>query len=126
MELYQHVFNTVLGICQDDQLESIYNWVSYIGFLNFDEIHEQYHYNPESIKKEEDYKMNGVQKFLNSNIIQRITLFTYWMSKERECGMDVLHDEYLQTLTREQFLDFRKGINSSLNCNHLLRKHTHP
>ena len=33
MELYHHVFDTVLGIFEDDQLESIYNWISYRCFL---------------------------------------------------------------------------------------------
>ena len=46
MELYQHVFDTVLGICHDDQLETVYNRVSYRGFLSFDDIHKQYCYNP--------------------------------------------------------------------------------
>ena len=114
MELYQHVSYTVLGIWQDEQLESICYWVSYRGFLSFNDIHEQYHYNSETTKKEGDYKVNGVQKSFNSNIIQMITLFTYCMSKEKECGMDILPDEYLQTLTRDQFIDFREGIKSSL------------
>ena len=115
MELYQHVFNTVMAIWEDEQLESIYDWVLYRGFLSFNDIHEQYHYNPESIKNEEEYKVNRMQKCLNSNIIQKITLFTFWMSRERECGMNILHDEYLQTLTRDQFLDFRKSIKSRPN-----------
>ena len=77
MELYHHVFDTVMGIFEDDQLEDIYNWISYRGFLNFNDLHKQYDHNPESIKQEGEYKLNGVQKHLNSNIIQKITLCTY-------------------------------------------------
>ena len=77
MELFQHVFNTVLGIWEHEQLEPIYNWVYYRGFLNFNDIHQQYHHNPEDIKREEEYKANGVKDCLNSNIIQKITLFNY-------------------------------------------------
>ena len=95
MELYHHVFDTILGINADDQLESIYNWISYRGFLNFDDLHKQYHHNPDSIKQESDYKLNGVQKHLTSNSMQKITLFTYWMTKERECGMRVLKDDFI-------------------------------
>ena len=95
MELYHHVFDTVMGIFEDDQLESLYNWISYRGFLNFDDLHKQYHDNPESIKQESDYKVNGVQKHLNANTIQKITLFTYWMTKERECGMSVPKDDFI-------------------------------
>ena len=54
MELYQHVFDTVLGIFEGDQLEAIYNWVPYRGFLNFKNLHEQYHHKQESIKEEGD------------------------------------------------------------------------
>ena len=62
MELHHHVFDTVLGMFQDDQLESIHNWISYRGFLNFNDLHEQYCHNLESIKQECDYKLNGVAK----------------------------------------------------------------
>ena len=37
------------------------------------------------------------------------------MTKERECGMSVLKDEFIQTLTREQFLEFRAGRPSPHN-----------
>ena len=80
MELNHQVFDTVVGIFENDQLE--------------DDLHEQYHHNPESIKQECDYKLNEVQKHLNPNIIQKITLFTYWMTKERECGMSALKDDF--------------------------------
>ena len=95
MELYHHVFDTILCINADDQLESIYNWISYRGFLNFKGLHKQYCHNLESIKQEIDYKLNGVQKHLTSNSIQKLTLFTYWMTKERECSMSVLKDEFI-------------------------------
>ena len=115
MKLFQHVFKTILGIWEDEQLESIYNWVYYRGFLSFDDIYEQYCYDPEDIKKEEKYKVDGVKDCLNSNIIQKITLFTFHMSKERKCGMNILCDEFLQTLTRDQLLEFRDSIKSMPN-----------
>ena len=95
MELYHHVFDTILGINKDDQLESIYNWISYRGFLNLKDLHEQYCHNPESIKQESDYKLNGVQKQLTSNSMQNITLFTCWMTKVRECGRSVPKDDFI-------------------------------
>ena len=115
MELYHHVFDTIVCITADDQLESLCHWISYRGFLNFDDLHKQYHHNPESINQEIDYKLNGVQKALSSNIIQKLTLFTYWMTKERECSISVLKDEFIQTLTREQFIEFRAGKPSPHN-----------
>ena len=76
MELNHHVFEKIMCITADDQLEILYNWISYRGFLNFDDLHEQYHHNPESINQELDYKLNGLQKTLTSNIIQKLTLIT--------------------------------------------------
>ena len=61
MELYHHVFNTIMCITADDQLESLHNWISYRGFLNFNDLHEQYCHNPESITQEIDYKINGAE-----------------------------------------------------------------
>ena len=122
-----YMSNTIIfGIWEDEQLESIHNWMYYRGFLSINDIHEQYHHNPEDIKREEEYKANGVKDCLNSNIFQKITLFTYWMTKERKCGMNALHDEFLQTLTRDPFLEFRESIRSIPNSDHLLMNHTHP
>ena len=72
MELHHHVFDTAVGIFEDDQLESIYNWISYRGFLNFNDLHKQYCHNPESIKQECDYKLNGVQTILTPTSSRRL------------------------------------------------------
>ena len=37
------------------------------------------------------------------------------MTKERECGMSALKDDFIQTLTRDQFLEFRDGKQSHPN-----------
>ena len=36
-------------------------------------------------------------------------MFIIWMSKEMKGGIQVLHDEFLTSLTREQFIEFRSG-----------------
>ena len=38
MEILQHVIKTVLGIMDDDQIESFSHWVSSIGYYIFSDI----------------------------------------------------------------------------------------
>ena len=68
VELYLHVFEDIMCITADDQLEFLYNWISYRGFLNFDDLHEQYCHNPDSINQDLDYKINGMYKTVTSNM----------------------------------------------------------
>ena len=111
MEFLQHVFQTVLGIWDDDQLEFLSHWLYYKGHLSLNDMHEQYHHNPVKTEKHEENKVNGVKEYLTSNIMQKIKLFTIWMSKEMKHGMCILHDEFLDSLTRDQFLEFRSEGN---------------
>ena len=81
MELTQHVFETVFSMWDDDQIESISHWVHYRGYLSFDDMYDQFCLNPENIEKYNEYKVNGVKEYLNSNITHKIKTFIKWMSK---------------------------------------------
>ena len=50
--------------------------------------------------------MNKYQ--LDSNIVHKIKMFINWMSEKMKDGIYILHDEFLTSLTREQFIDFRQ------------------
>ena len=41
MEVVQHVLKTVMGIIDDEEVESFSQWMSYRGFYNFKEICDQ-------------------------------------------------------------------------------------
>ena len=43
MEVLQHVLKTVLGIRDDDQIDSFSHWVSYRGYHSFNDIYEHLH-----------------------------------------------------------------------------------
>ena len=102
MEVIQHVLKTVLGIKDDDEKESFSHWVCYRGYHSFDDISD-------NICNYAEYKVNGIKYHLNSNTMHKIKMFINWMSREMKDGIYILHDEFLTSLTREQFIEFRPG-----------------
>ena len=109
MEPIQHVLKTVLGINDDDQIESFSHWVYYRGYHSSNDMCEHLHCILDNIGNYAEYKVNGVKYHLNSNIMYKINMFINWMSKEMKDGIYILHDEFLTSLTREQFIEFRQG-----------------
>ena len=49
MEILQHVLKTVMGIMDDDQLESFSHWMFYRGFYNFTDLCDQLYHISEDI-----------------------------------------------------------------------------
>ena len=109
MDLIQHVFKTVLGMWNNDHIESLSHWVHYGGYFSFNDMYDHLHCNSDNIDKYDEYKVNGVMDHLNSNIMHKIKMFIDWMSKEMKDGICILHNEFLASLTREQFIEFRRG-----------------
>ena len=109
MEVLQCVLKTVLGIRNDDQIDSFSHWVSYRGYHNFDYVCEHLQSISADFDKYAEYRVNGIKYYLNSNIIHKIEMFSCWMSEKMRDGIHILHDEFLTCLTREQFIEFRQG-----------------
>ena len=108
MEILQHVLNTVLGIMHDDQIESFSHWVSYRGFYSFTDICDHLHRISEDIYKYDEYRVNGTKYQLKFNTMYKIKMFIKWISGRIKNDSFTLHDEFLTSLTREQFTDFRQ------------------
>ena len=106
MEVLQHVLKTVLGIRDDDQIDSFSDWVSYSGYYSFNGICEHLHISGDT-ENYAEYRVNGIKYHLNSNTMHKIKMFTNWMSERMNDGIYIQHDEFLTSLTREQFIDFR-------------------
>ena len=104
MELIQHVFKTVLGMWNDEQIESFSHQVHYRGYSSFNDMYNHLCCNSDSIDKYDEYKINGEKYILNSNIMHKIEMFIDWMSKEMEDRIHILHDKFLTSLTRDQFI----------------------
>ena len=57
LELMQHVFKTVMGLFDDEQVESLSHWIHYRRH----DMYDTFHHNPEYVHKCEEYKWNGVK-----------------------------------------------------------------
>ena len=82
--------------------------VSYRGHYTFDDICEDLHCISDDTYNYAAYRVNGIKYQLNSNTMHKIKMFIKWMSEKMKDGIYVLHDEFLISLTREQFIGFRQ------------------
>ena len=106
MEVLQHVLKTVLGARDDDQINSFSHWVSYRGYQDFDDVCEHLCCISDDLGKYAEYRVKGIKYHLNSNIIHKLEMFNNWMSEKMRDGIYILHNEFLTSLTREQFIEF--------------------
>ena len=86
MEIIQHVLMTVMGIVDDDQIESFSYWVSYKGFYSFTDICDHFYHISEDIYYAE-YRVNGIKYQLESNTMFKITMFMKWMSERMKMAV---------------------------------------
>ena len=61
-----------------------------------------------SIYNYAEYRVNGIKYQLKFSTIYKIEMFIKWMSEKLINCSFTLHDEFLMSLTREQFIDFRQ------------------
>ena len=108
LEMVQHVLKTVVGIKNDEQIESFSHWMSYRGFYNFTDICDQLYHISEDIYNYTEYRVNGIKYQLKFNTMYKIKMFIKWMSERMKNVIFTLHDQFLTSLTGEQFIDFRQ------------------
>ena len=106
IHLIQHVFQTVMGLCIDGQLEKLSHWIQFREYGTLDDMYEEFCNNPEDINKYEDFKWNGVKDHIGPSIALKIKGFTKWMNVEKD--ISVLYDHFLLSLTKEDYMEFRK------------------
>ena len=80
LELIQHVFKTVMGLFDDEQVEALSHWIDYREHYNFDDTYDTFYHNPEYVHKCEEYNWNGVKECINYNIAQKVKSFIQWMN----------------------------------------------
>ena len=61
MEILQHVLKTVMGIMDDEQIESFSHWMYYRGFYTFTDIHDQFHHISDNIYNYTEHRVNGIK-----------------------------------------------------------------
>ena len=64
MDLIQHVFQTVMVLFNDEQLEKLSHWIHFRGYETFDDMYDDFRHNPEDVHS---------MKILNG-MVSRITL----------------------------------------------------
>ena len=104
----QHVFQKTLKLIAPDQFDQLCQWMEYKQFQTFDDFYDFYRSDSEKLdakNPEAEYKWKGKTNYLSANVAHKLKSFVQWMAHEKR--PHDLHDDYLSTLTRENYFNFR-------------------
>ena len=113
----QHIFWTILRMNNSDQFDQLCKWMEYKQFDNIDDFFETFRKDPDQIDTKgpvAEYKWKGKMNHISLNVVQKLKNFIDWMINEEKPRE--LHDDFLATLTRESYLDYRS---KDLNLQHV-------
>ena len=105
----QHVFQKTLKSINPDQFDQLCQWMEYKQFFIMDDILDTFHKDPDKLDIKgpvTEYKWKGKMNHISPNVAQKVKSFVEWMNYEE--GSSELHDDFLFTLTRERYINFRK------------------
>ena len=105
----QHVFQKTLKLINPDQFDQLCQWMEYRQFFIMDDILDTFHKDPDKLDIKgpvTEYKWEGKMNHISPNVAQKVKSFVEWMNYEE--GSSELHDDFLFTLTRERYINFRK------------------
>ena len=105
----QHVFQKTLKLIAPDQFDQLCQWMEYNQYLTIDDFYDDYCDDPEKLDFKSpatEYKWKGKVNHLSANVAQKLNSFVTWMAHEDRPYE--LHDDFLFTLTRERYINFRK------------------
>ena len=105
----QHVFQKTLKLINPDQFDQLCQWMEYRQFFIMDDILDSFHKDPDKLDIKgpvTEYKWKGKMNHISPNVAQKVKSFVEWMNYEE--GSSELHDDFLFTLTRERYINFRK------------------
>ena len=127
----QDIFQTILKLTVPDQFDQLCQWMEYNQYLTIDDFYEGFYNDPGRFDTEgpaTEYKWKGKMNHLSPNVAQKLKSFVRWMS--HECRAYELHDDFLATLTRDNYLKFRhldsqsfKSFSASSPSHHEPYKH---
>ena len=104
----QDIFQTTLRLTSPDQFDQLCQWMKYNQYLTIDDFYESSYNDPEKFDTEgpaTEYKWKGKMNYLSANVAQKLKSFVRWMTHEDR--PHELHDDFLATLTRDNYLKFR-------------------
>ena len=104
----QHVFQTTMKLTIPDQFDQLCQWMDYRQFATIDDLFDTFHKDPDKLDTKgpvTEYKWKGKMNHISPNVAQKVKSFVGWMTHEERPSE--LHDDFLSTLTRERYLNFR-------------------
>ena len=110
----QDIFQTILRLTDPDQFDQLCQWMEYKQYRTIDDFYDNSCADPEKFDTKGpaiEYKWKGKINYL-CKCCPKIEKFVKWMAHE-ERPYD-LHDDFLATLTRENYLKFRHLYTQSL------------
>ena len=104
----QDIFQTALKLTAPDQFDQMCQLMEYKQYLTIDDFFDNSCNDPEKFDNKgpaTEYKWKGKVNHLSANVAQKLKSFVRWM--QHEDRPYELHDEFLATLTRDNYLKFR-------------------
>ena len=104
----QDILQTILRVNNPDQFDQLCQWMEYKQFHTFDDFYDFYRDCSEKLdakNPEAEYKWKGKTNYLSANVAHKLKSFVQWMAHENK--PHDLHDDYLASLTRENYFNFR-------------------
>ena len=104
----QDIFQTIMRLTGSDQFDQLCQWMEYNQYLTIDDFYDSSYNDPEKFDIEgpaTEYKWKGKMNHLCPIVAQKLKCFVRWMAHEDRPYE--LHDDFLATLTRDNYLKFR-------------------
>ena len=127
----QDIFQTILKLTGPDHFDQLCQWMEYNQYLTIDDFYHSSYNDPRKFDTEgpaTEYKWKGKMNHLSPIVAQKLKCFVKWMAHEDRPYE--LHDDFLATLTRDNYLKFRhldsqsfKSFSASSPSHHEPYKH---
>ena len=113
----QDIFQTILRLTGPDQFDQLCQWMEYKQYLTIDDFYESSYNDPEKFDTKgpaTEYKWKGKINHLSPNVAQKLKSLVRWMTHEDRPYE--LHDDFVATLTRDNYLKFRHMDSQSFSA----------
>ena len=113
----QDIFQTILRLTGPGQFDQLCQWMKYNQYHTIDDFNESSYNDPEKLDingPATEYKWKGKMSSLFTNVAQKLKSFVRWMTHEDRPYE--LHDDFLATLTRDNYLKFRHMHSQSFSA----------
>ena len=104
----QDMFQTILRLTGPDQFDQLCQSMEYNQYHTIDDFYDSSYNDPEKFDTKgpaTEYKWKGKMNHLSPNVAHKLKCFVGWMAHEDRPYE--LHDDFLATLTRDDYLQFR-------------------